>query len=70
MTEQEKMMAIYELIPYALGNPMFKYFDLDSNKMLDDKIEVLEALKAGKPVAEIPKFYDVLELLPKEGMWD
>ena len=49
---------------------IMKYFDTDSDKMLDEKIQVLEALKAGKSIEEIPNFYDVFELLPKEGIWD
>lgn len=47
-----------------------QFFDDESDKMLDEKIEVLTALKNGKTIAEIPKFYDVLELMPKDGMWD
>lgn len=51
--------------------PELKFFDLESDKMLDEKIEVLEALKAGKPIADIPNFYKVLELMPEAGqMWD
>ncbi len=46
------------------------FFDVDSDKMLDEKIEVLTALADGKTIAEIPKFYDVLELMPKNEMWD
>nr|DAY68091.1 MAG TPA: hypothetical protein [Caudoviricetes sp.] len=76
MTEKEKMMIekhmkINELYPYLNEVPMImKYFDTDSDKMLDEKIQVLEALKAGKNIEEIPNFYDVFELLPKEGIWD
>ena len=47
-----------------------KFFDVESEEMLDDKIEVLTALSEGKTIAEIPKFYDVLELMPKDGIWD
>lgn len=47
-----------------------KFFDDESDEMLDEKIEVLTALKEGKPIGEIPKFYDVLELMPKNEMWD
>ena len=75
MTEQEKLiiekhLKINELWSYALGIEEMKFFDFDSDKMLDEKIEVLEAIKAGKTISEIPKFYDVLELMPKEGIWD
>ena len=48
-----------------------KFFDTESDKMLDDKIEVLTALKNGKTIGEIPKFYKILELMPKNGdIWD
>lgn len=51
--------------------PELKFFDLESDKMLDEKIEVLEALKAGKTIADIPNFYRVLELLPEVSQrWD
>lgn len=51
--------------------PEMEFFDLGSSIMLDEKIQVLEALKAGKPIADIPNFYKVLELMPKAGqMWD
>lgn len=75
MTEQEKLtiekhLKINDLWSYTLGIEEMKFFDFDSDKMLDEKIEVLEAIKAGKTISEIPKFYDVLELMPKEGIWD
>ena len=38
------------------------FFDFESEKLLDEKIEVFTALAAGKNESEIPKFYDVLEL--------
>ena len=66
----EKKLKIDELLPYALDIHEFKFFDIDSDKLLDEKIEVLEAIKEGKSISEIPKFYDVLELMPKEGIWD
>lgn len=47
-----------------------KFFNTDSFDMLDDKIEVLQALKDGKTPADIPKYYEVLENYPKEGIWD
>lgn len=47
-----------------------RYFDIDSDKLLDVKIEVLTALKTGKNIQDIPRYYDILELLPADGMWD
>jgi hypothetical protein len=39
--------------------------------LLDEKIEVLTALKEGKHISDIPNFYDILELYPKKGThWD
>ena len=66
----EKHLKINELLSYALALNEMKFFDVDSDEMLDEKIEVLEAIKEGKSISEIPKFYDVLELMPKEGIWD
>lgn len=65
--KKEKILnLLFEVDCYEVS----QFFDDESDKMLDDKIEVLEALKSGKPIAEIPKFYDVLELMPKDEMWD
>lgn len=48
-----------------------QFFDLDSDKLLDEKIEALTALKEGKQISDIPNFYDILELYPKDGThWD
>ena len=69
----EKKVKIMDLLLETAGEniEVDKFFDVDSDKMLDDKIEVLTALKEGKPITEIPKFYDVLELYPKDGeIWD
>ena len=66
----EKKEKIMDLLFEVVNYEVTKFFDVDSDKMLDEKIEVLTALKEGKPIAEIPKFYDVLELYPKNQMWD
>ena len=73
MTERElitKKAMILELLFEVDCYEVSQFFDVDSDKMLDEKIEVLTALKQGKTIAEIPKFYDVLELMPKGEMWD
>lgn len=68
----EKKMKIIDLLfaVTGLSYEVDTYFDVESDKMLDEKIEVLTALKNGKSISEIPKFYDVLELMPKDDMWD
>lgn len=75
MTEKEliqKKFKILDLLFEVDCYEVSQFFDVESDKMLDDKIEVLTALKNGKTIAEIPKFYKVLELMPKgEGeIWD
>lgn len=73
MTEKElikKRAAIMDLLFEVDCNEIDQFFDVDSDKMLDEKIEVLTALKDGKTIEEIPNFYNILELMPKEGIWD
>ena len=54
-----------------VNDPMIhQFFDLDSEKMLDEKIQVLTALTEGKVPADIPNYYKVLELLPTDQPWD
>ena len=61
------MDLLFEVSNYEIG----KFFDVDSDELLDEKIEVLTALKSGKQIADIPNFYDILELMPKDGeIWD
>lgn len=66
----EKRAKILDLLFEVDCYEVSRFFDVDSDEMLDDKIEVLTALKEGKTIAEIPNFYDVLELYPKNEMWD
>lgn len=73
MTKIEKEIKIMNLLTQVAGlnYEIDNYFDTESDKMLDDKIEVLTALKNGKTIGEIPKFYKILELMPKNGdIWD
>ena len=67
---EEKKRQIMDLLSYAIGIPEMKYFNLDSDELLDEKIEVLTQIKEGKTIAEIPNFYKVLEDLPEDDMWD
>ena len=68
---EEKMLKIFELLPQVDDLLIHKFFDLESDKMLDEKIEVLTALANGKKPSEISNYYDILELYPKdEQIWD
>ena len=37
---EEKKIQIMDLLSYAISIPEMKYFNLDSDKLLDEKIEV------------------------------
>lgn len=67
----EKREKIFSLLLEVSDGLVAKFFDPDSDKMLDEKIEVLTALKEGRKPSEIPKYYDILELYPEEeAQWD
>jgi hypothetical protein len=68
MSNEDKKVKIMALLS-EIYEPMLEFLDLDSDKMLDLKIKVLTDLKNGIPIADIPNFYDILELYPA-GMWD
>lgn len=70
MSDREKLIKIHELLCDLLQVPELRYFDANSEELLDEKIEVLEALKAGKQIKDIPGFYDVLELIPKAAVFE
>ena len=71
MATIEKLFKVQDLL-FQVYDPMVRaFFDASSEELLDEKIEVLTALAAGKPPAEIPLYYDVLELKPDdETHWD
>lgn len=67
----EKREKIFSLLLEVSDGLVAKFFDPDSDKMLDEKIEVLTAIKEGRKPSEIPKYYDILELYPEEeAQWD
>lgn len=66
-----KWARVAELLPTVRDELVHKFFSLDSEEMLDEKIEVLERLAAGEAPADIPNYYEVLELYPTDdGIWD
>lgn len=71
MDNPEKKIRILDLL-FEVDDHIFKqFFDIDSEDMLDEKIAVLEKLADGVAPADIPDYYKVLELYPKEGeIWD
>lgn len=68
---ESKKMQILDLLMTIDDLLVTKFFDTDSDELLDEKIEVLVALKDGKAISDIPNYYDVLELYPgNETHWD
>ena len=68
---EEKMVKIFELLAKVNDRLVDQFFDIESENLLDEKIEVLTALANGKTPNEIPKYYDILELYPKDDkIWD
>ena len=66
-------MQIMELFAEVNVNDRLvsKLFDLDSEKMLDQKISVLTQLENGVPPKDIPKYHAILELYSAENvLWD
>ena len=58
MTERElieKSVKVHQLFIEVEFSPMLsQFFELDSDELLDEKMEVMTALKDGKQIADIP----------------
>lgn len=67
---EEKFIQMTELLEQVNDPMVHRFFDLDSEELLDEKIEVLKALIDGKPPESITNYYKVLELMPKDQHWD
>lgn len=69
MPDMQEIIELKECIRELMcevHDPLFRrFFDSDSDELLSEKISVLEDLKNGKTIDEIPMYYDVLELYPK-----
>ena len=70
MNKIEKIRKIHVLLCEVDDVLVDRFFDLDSENLLDEKIEVLTALKNGKKPSEIPKYYDILEEYTNDQHWD
>ena len=70
--EDKKIEIMKLLIEIPYNYLVIKNFDLDSDKLLDEKIDVLTKLKNGKTIEDIKNFYDILEKYPEDNniMWD
>ncbi len=66
---EKKFIQITELLEQVDDPMVQKFFDLESEALLDEKIEVLKALIDGKPPEAIPNYYKVLERMPQDQHW-
>ncbi|MBO7214927.1 MAG: hypothetical protein J6V66_05470 [Clostridia bacterium] len=65
---QEKLLMLHVLYLQFDDMLVDKFFDFESEKMLDEKLEVFTALANGVKPIDIPNYYKVLELYPKDGV--
>lgn len=71
LTPDTRLITILDLLAEVNDDLVHKFFDYDSFKLLDEKIDVLTKLKNGVKPVDIPNYYDILELYPKDGEhWD
>ena len=73
MTEREKFIKIHELYLENSDLLVQNFFDTDSRKDLDFKIEVLTRLNNGETPGDIgdEDYYRILELYPGDDFnWD
>lgn len=70
--KERKHLKVMELFSSVDFPPqLIQFFDLEKETLLDEKINVLTALKEGKTISEIPNFYNVLEKYPNTNLcWD
>ena len=69
----EKKIQLDKLYGYAACDPLIRrFFDDESEEMLDEKIQVFTDLKNGKAPIDIPNYYKILELYPTDPhlIWD
>lgn len=67
---EEKYIEMLNLLDQVNDPLVHRFLNIESEEGLDDKIEVLKALIAGKSPAEIPKYYSILEGLDSTQHWD
>lgn len=71
MDNLEKQLMVLDLLDEVeIPQPLINYFDYESTRLLDKKIEVLEQLKQGIPIEDIENGYSIFELLEFDQHWD
>lgn len=71
MSKTEKLLQINKLYVLITDELFLNFFDINSESMLDEKIEVMKKLANGVSPIDIKNYYKVLELYPKDNnVWD
>jgi hypothetical protein len=65
---EDKKGKIIDLLMQINDPILLEYFDIESDKMLDEKIEILQRCANGENIMEIG--VHILEKMPKNGIWD
>ena len=65
---EDKKGVIIGLLMQINDPALLEFFDIDSNEMLDEKIEILQRCVNGENIMEIGT--QILEKMPKSGIWD
>lgn len=63
-------MKVHALLAEVSDVLIDRFFDMDSEELLDEKIEVLTDLKKEKPPDQIPNYYSILENFDPDQHWD
>lgn len=65
---EDKKGEIINLLMQINDPVLLEFFDIDSDEMLDEKIEILQRCANGENIMEIG--LKILEKMPKDGLWD
>ncbi len=65
---EDKKGEIIRLLMQINDPVLLEFFDIESNEMLDEKIEILQRCANGENIMEIG--LQILEKMPENGIWD
>ena len=65
---EDKKGKIIKLLMQISDPALLEFFDIESDEMLDEKIEILQRCVNGENIMEIG--LHILEKMPQSGIWD
>ena len=65
---EDKKGEIIKLLMQINDPVLLEFFDVDSDEMLDEKLEILRRCANGENIMEIG--LHILEKMPEDGIWD